>query len=459
MLNTPEFKVGLLVLVVSGIVATMSLKVSEDPSYLGTSKRSFFLLEDATGLVKSSPVYVAGIRVGVIKDITLLNDKARVEVILKQDVPLYTSARVEIRAAGILGDKNVVVVPGDPRDPPLQDGGQILVVDDRASVDRLISEVSKITDSLSQVAENIKSATEGDDSKPLGQIIKNIETITRDVSEITRDNKEQVNDIITRINRITETLDGFVNDESDDGFKAAWRDAMSSLQNVEKTLTNFEEISDKINRGEGTIGRLVNDEETVEELNTAISGINNFIDAGQKLQTSLDFHSYYLTGDDAFKSFLGVKVQPGLDRYYLLQVVDDPEGLRDRTDITTVTDGGAPSVQQRTELFRDRVRLTALFAKNFQNITLKGGVIENTGGAGIDVHLLSRKLTWTTEAFDFTNLHFRSSLRYDLTKGIYLIGGIDDAFPQEGDQVNGFIGAGIFLTNDDLKVLLSELPF
>ncbi len=459
MLNTPEFKVGLLVLVVSGIIATMSLKVSEDPSYLGTSKRAFFLLEDATGLVKSSPVYVAGIRVGVIKEIVLQNDKAKVEIILKQDVPLYTSSRVEIRAAGILGDKNVVVIPGDPRDPPLEDGGQIIVVDDRASVDRLISEVSKITDSLAQVADNIKSATEGDDSKPLGQIIKNLEEITRDVAQMTNQNKDQVNLIVERIASISETLDNLVNDESDEGFKAAWREAVASLKNVEGTLNNFEEISDKINRGEGTLGRLINDEATVEELNTAISGVNNFIEMGNRIETSIDFHSYYLSSDEQFKSFLGLKVQPGRDRYYFVQVVDDADGVRERIDTTTVVDGGAPSTEQKTELFQDRVKFTALFAKNFRDFTLKGGVIENTGGMGIEYRMFKDKLVWSAEAFDLTNLHFRSSLRYDLLKGIYLVGGVEDAFPQNGQNSNLFMGAGIFLTNDDLNILFSGFSF
>ena len=56
---------------------------------------------------------MAGIDVGIIKDIKLQNGKARVQMVIKSDVPITRSARIEIRPNGILGDKFVEVVAGD----------------------------------------------------------------------------------------------------------------------------------------------------------------------------------------------------------------------------------------------------------------------------------------------------------------------------------------------------------
>ncbi|MEK7355749.1 MAG: MlaD family protein, partial [Bdellovibrionota bacterium] len=69
---------------------------------------------------------MSGIEVGLIKDIKLENGKARVEMVLKGDTPVTKSARIEIRPNGILGDKHVEIITGDPRDPPLRSGEQIL---------------------------------------------------------------------------------------------------------------------------------------------------------------------------------------------------------------------------------------------------------------------------------------------------------------------------------------------
>jgi phospholipid/cholesterol/gamma-HCH transport system substrate-binding protein len=456
-LAAPEFKVGLLVLVVSGIIAGMSLRLSNDPSYLGASKEAWFYIDDASGLVKSSNVTMSGINVGIIHDIKLENGQAKVEMVLQGTTPVTKSARIEIRPNGILGDKHVEVVAGDPRDPPLRSGEQILVVDDRASVDRLIAEVSKITKSLSAVAENIRSATDGDTDKPLGRIINNIETITTDLAQISRERKDEVGEIIEDVHAITGTINDIVNDEGPEGLKQSLRGALKSMRRIEVSLKNVEDITGKINRGEGTIGKLVNDETTVEEVNSAVNSINSYLDAANKLQTSVDFHSNYVMNGMGAKSFLSLKLQPGLDRYYEVGLVDDPLGVTEHT-VTTTDANGNTQIVKEDKRYLDRVKFNALFAKNFYDFTIKGGVMENSGGVGADYHMFKRRLRLSVDAFDFTSLNLRAWARYTLYSGVYLTAGGEDILSKTG-RASGFVGAGIYITNDDLKLLLSKAPF
>jgi phospholipid/cholesterol/gamma-HCH transport system substrate-binding protein len=456
LLSAPEFKVGLMVLIVSGIIAGMSLKASQDTTYLGSSRGAWFYIDDASGLVKNSGVRMAGIQVGIIKDIKLQNGQARVEMVLQGDVPVTKSARIEIRPNGILGDKHVEIIAGDPRDPPLRNDEQIIVVDDRASVDRLISEVSKITKSLSTVAENIKEATEGDNEKPLGKIINNIEKLTGDLSSLVASKKGELGDIVDNLKETTDTINDLINDDTDDGFKAAWKDALHSLRRIDTSLKNIEEITGKVNRGEGTLGKLVNDETTVEELNTTISSINNLLDAGNKLSTGIDFHTNYLTSSASSISFLSLIVQPGLDRYYEIGIVDDPAGVVQRT-VDKVSVNGAMTTTTEEKRFEDQVTFNVEFAKNFYDWTLRGGIIESSGGFGIDYHGLSKRLKLSVEAFDFTELYLRASATYSIFNGIYVSAGGEDLASKNG-SASGFVGAGISLTNDDLKLLLSKVP-
>lgn len=451
----PEFKVGLMVLIVSGIIAGMSLRVSNDPSYLGNSKEAWFYIDDASGLVKNSNVATAGINIGIIKEIKLENGQARVEMILQGSVPVTKSARIEIRPNGILGDKHVEIVAGDPRDPPLRSGEQILVVDDRASVDRLISEVSKITKSLSGIAENIKSATDGDTDKPLGRIISNIESLTHDLADVAHANKGRINEIIEDLHETTGTINEIVSDDGPDGLKESLKGAVKSLRKIEGTLKNVEEITGKINRGEGTIGKLVNDESTIEEVNTAVSSINNYLDAAGKLQTSIDFNSYYLTNGDGAKSTLGLAIQPGLDRFYEIGIVSDSRGVSERTTTTTDTNG-ASSIVREDKRFENKIKFNALFAKNFYNFTVRGGIIESSGGVGADYYLFRRKLRFSLEGFNFSQFNLRAFAKYTIMNGIYVIGGGENLTSQKSSAA--FVGAGIFITNDDLKLLLSKLP-
>lgn len=453
--SAPEFKVGLMVLIVAGIIAGMSLRVSQDSSFLGTSKQTWFYIDDASGLVKNSAVRMAGINIGIIRDIKLENGQARVEMVLQNEIPLTKSARVEIRPNGILGDKNIEIVSGDPRDPSLRGGEQILVVDDRASMDRLLAQVSKITQSLTSIAENIKTGLDGETDKPLGRIVKNIENLTNDLAEVSRAHKKEVGEIIANVHHITDSLDEVVNDEGEDGLKNSLKSASRGLRRLDDTMKNIDEITAKINKGQGTIGKLINDDKTVESINTAVEGINGLLTAADKVQTSVDYHSDFLQRSKESKTNLSVRIQPGLDRYYEIGVISDQLGTHQQT-ILTDTVNGVKTTTTEDKRNVAAIKFNALFAKNFYNFTLKGGMIENTGGMGADYFMLKRRLKFSAEAFDFQNLNLRASARYTIFHGLYVAAGAEHATTSQPDA---FIGAGLFLTNDDLKLLLTRVTF
>ncbi|PIS10974.1 MAG: MCE family protein [Bdellovibrio sp. CG10_big_fil_rev_8_21_14_0_10_47_8] len=456
LLKAAEFKVGLLVVTVASLIAYMSMQVSDDPSYFGRSNEAWFMLPDAAGLVKGSQVKSAGIPVGIIKKISLQDGQARLDLSLKSDFKLYVSAAVEIKSQGILGDKHVAIYPGSPTDPPLAKGGQILNVKDKGSLDNVVAQIGEISSSLKGTAEALKEAVTEDGTRKhiLGRIISNIEKLTQDISEITSENKGKVGQIVDRFNNITRSLDELLNDNGEDSLKSQLK---RTVARMDSAMKNVDEITGKINRGEGTIGRLINDEETVEELNTAIDGVNGFLDTAGKTQTALDFHADYLGEIGKTKTTVGIKLQPGLDRYYYLGIVDDPAGVVEETDTTTITDGGPGSTTNEVKTYKNKVKFNALFAKTFWDLTVKGGLIENSGGVGFEYNIYRNKVIFSMDAFEFSSLNLRAQLQYNFWKGIYVLGGVSDALDKQQKRSNYF-GAGLFLTNDDLKLLMTKMP-
>lgn len=446
-IGSPELKVGILVIAVSALIGTMALKVAEGPGVLSGAKKYYFKADSANGLVPNSAVKMAGIKVGVIKDIILEDGRARIIVTLEGDTELTESARVELRADGILGDKHVELVPGKTDDKKIPSGGEIMLAEGKGGgMDDVMADVSRVAKSLNELLDVIKKATQqGDDTTPIGRIVRNIENLTGDLAEITSENKEKVSEIVDRVRNLSKNIDTYINEES--------------LARVDRSLRNIEEITSKLAKGEGTLGRLINDEQTVEELNSAITNVNKFLGGADKLETSLDFHSEFLTGPSETKSFLGLKIQPGLDRYYEIQVVDDPQGTKRSTFTTTSTNGGPQNTYEETTVYRNKLKITGLFAKNFYDWTLKGGIIENAGGFGVDYHLMGRRLRLSTEFFDFKEPQLRFFARYNFFKGVYLIAGGDNLLSSGDEEATAFIGGGIFITTDDLKLLASKMSF
>jgi phospholipid/cholesterol/gamma-HCH transport system substrate-binding protein len=459
LIKTLEFKVGALVVLVGGLLGAMSMQVSDDPAFLSRKQHAHFMLPSATGLIKGSAVKSAGIPVGVIKDITLENGMARVEISVKSDVPLHTSAVVSVKSVGILGDKHIEVSPGEESDPPLADGARILNVKDQGSLDNIITKVGDIADSLKKVSDNLAEAVSDDGTNKhiLGRVMLNIEKLTGDLAQITGENKTQISEIVDQVHDITSSLDELINDESNEGFKKTWK---RTMVRIDSTMKNIDEVAAKINKGEGTIGKLVNDETTVEELNTAIQGVSSLLDGASRIQTAFDFHGDYLGEIGEMKTNIGIHIQPGLDRFYYIGIVDDPAGVVRETN-TFKTDVGTGTVtlnEDEKKTYKNRTKFTILYGMNFWDLTVRGGIIEDRGGLGVDYNFFRRKLKLSAEAFDFDKTNLRLNVRYNLLWGIYLQAGIDDALDNNKRQ-SGYLGAGLFLTNDDLKLLLTKAPF
>lgn len=440
-------------MIVASLVAYVSMKLSSDSSYLSRSRDAWFIIEDASGLVKNSAVKMAGINIGVIRAIKLQDHKARVEMTLQPDIRITTSSAIKVRATGILGDKFVEIIPGNPNDPVILDGGQITIVVDAGSMDTLITQIGTVVDTVKKAV-----TEEGNTKDTLGRVIRNIENLTKNLADITGDNKGEIRDVVKNLKNITEKLDGVLNGKGEEGFDNTWKQVRGSLAKLDKSLDNLQAITDKVRKGEGTIGKLINDEQTVDELNSAIEGVNNYLDTAKKMQTSIDFQTAYMANTNGYRSALGIQIQPGLDRYYDIQIVDDPKGVESVTNTNTQNSQTGSSVNHETKTEMNKVKFTVMFAKNFFNFTLKGGLIENTGGVGVDYSVFRQRLKFSLEAFDFGHMNLRPSARYNFFKGIYVVGGVDDALDKRSSY-STYLGAGIFLTNDDLKALMSKVSF
>lgn len=456
-LKLAEFKVGALVVGIGGLIAFMSMQVSDDPSFLGRSKKAWFLMPNASGLIKGSAIKSAGIPIGSIQEIKLQDGQARIEITVKSDVRLTRSAQVEMQANGILGDKHIEVKPGTPDDAELEENGQILTVKNGGSLDDVMAQVGDLATSLKSVAVNLKEAVseDGTNKHILGRIVQNVEKLTGDLAEMTSENKEQIGEIVDQVHDITSTIDELMSDESDKGFKKTWKNAMV---HIDSSLKNIDDITSKINKGEGTIGKLISDEQTSEDVSSAIEGISGLVDSANKISTGIDFNSYYLGAVGDAKTSIGVTIQPGLDRYYYLGLVTDPAGVVERTNTQTTPVGGTTSEVNEVKTYKSKTKLTAFYAKNFFDWTLRGGIFENTGGLGVDYRMLDNKLTASFDAYDFEKVQLRTSVSYKILYGFYLTAGYNDMLNKR-DAQSIFAGAGLFLTNDDLKLLLTKSPF
>ncbi|HBF13634.1 MAG TPA: hypothetical protein DDW49_09690, partial [Deltaproteobacteria bacterium] len=304
-------------------------------------------------------------------------------------------------------------------------------------------ELSDVTGDVKAITSTLRKYMAGDDSS-FAHTLNNIERLTEALGRVSVQNEQNLNAIIGNFKSVSENLNLLI---------------ARNFSRIDNTAGNMEEITDKIRRGEGTLGKLVNDDATVEKLNESIDNLNDLLGSSNKLQLDMGYHTEYLSSTEQFKHYVSLAVKPKPDKYFLFELVDDPApDTKHKTKTSQITTNGVTTtVREEIETDdTDRFIFSAQFAKQFYDFTLRGGLIESSGGAGMDY----KKGPFGAQfsAFDFETKHgekphLKATSTYNITKSFYIMGGADDFINPEQDT-DWIMGAGISVTDDDLKSVL-----
>ncbi|MCL2669552.1 MAG: MCE family protein [Syntrophaceae bacterium] len=518
-----EAKVGLFVLVGLIILGYMSFQVGKRSFGMGKGYTLEVSFDNASGLERDASVQIAGVEVGRVESIRLREGRALVRLRIDPNVRLEKDAIAAIKTLGILGDKYIELYPGTRGSEYLPPGGQISQTESRPDLDKLLHQLGLIAEDVRGVTSalnRVLASQEGEEA--VGNIVTNTRDLTRNLNQMILDNQAALRAAIENTRQLTGNLNRVVvqNDEKVsqvmDNLKAATSEmeksfislseitgginrgegslgqlvkdgttaerlnkTLASLQEVSekinegrgsigklvnddetaerlnKTLASLQEVSEKINDGRGSIGKLVNDDETVRNLNEGLKGLNRYMSKADQFRIFLSYRGEYLFGNSNAKSYLEARIQPNEDKFYLLGVVSDPRGRRMVRDVTV--DGFTSRIE---EWKHNGLLFSAQIGKRYHDLVLRGGLLESTGGFGVDYYALNDRLKFSFEAFDFARdrrAHLKAGTEFQLFKHLYLTGGWDDFISDQNNR-SVYGGLAIRFEDDDLKYILSTVP-
>ncbi|HJL03356.1 MAG TPA: MlaD family protein [Polyangiaceae bacterium LLY-WYZ-15_(1-7)] len=478
-------RVGLMVLLGVGALIAIFRYVDEQ-SQAGEGYRVYALFDDAQGLIEKSRVVIAGIPVGYIDRIGLEGAKARVDIVINADVELHEDATVAMRAVSLLGEQILAINPGSTREPLMEDGDRLRVASESVGTDDVLHTVNEIAENVSAVTAqlersfgtdeagdrmeaallNLSEALEGvnrtiqANEQVVGRTLENIETTTdqggprlvaalENIEQITSDLRGVIHERRPDIDRTVGEVDDTV---------ASIRRASEQLEGV---LADARVVTDRTARGEGTIGRLTSDDTLIEEAEGAIEGVNNLVGGLARLQTIVELRSEYNFLANTFKTYFSLRLAPREGRYFLIQLVDDPRGSISTTQTTVRRSPPLPDEPreyQETRVTRsDALRFTIQLAKRISFATFRFGIMESTGGLGLDLHVFDDRLELNTDIFAIgvqTFPRLRARLAFEIVNRLWVVAGVDDAL---NDSADFFMGLQIRFNDQDLRSLLPFL--
>ncbi len=479
-----ETKVGAFFIASIVVIAVLILRVEKLD--FGSSKGSHNFhtyFGQVSGLAQQSAIRVAGVKVGEVRKIELEGQRAKVTMSLnKGQVPVYTDAVASLSSIGILGEKYIELDPGHAN-TGLHEAGQAIRSKTGISLDNLMETMGAIGEDLKGITHAINSSIGGEEGRQkLDEIVDNIRLLTGEFRSMAQENHGSINRTMTNVEAITgelkdklpklaaqfeelgRNLNGMVAENRPE-LKAMMGDVRKLAGSFQSTSDNLKSITAKLDKGEGTIGKLLTDETTIKKINTAVDNVNEMLGGFRNMELRLDLNAARWTSRGDSQTGLGIDIVPRKDYWYALQLNSTPDGkisdsTRSASRIDPLTGLPVTSLEKvRTVTADQSLTVSAQFAKRFgDSFVVSAGIVEGKGGAGAELRLLDDRLRFGALAYDFTkrddkpNPRYRATASYQLWKGLYVQGGGQDLGNK--DLRTFFFGGGIRWKDEDLKKLV-----
>jgi phospholipid/cholesterol/gamma-HCH transport system substrate-binding protein len=232
-----------------------------------------------SGLVKGDLVEVQGVTSGEVAAIDYQDSRSLVKLKLDREVKLYRGSRFVIENVGIMGQKMVAIYPG-PADTPLPPETTEFHGEYQPGIPQLISELGGTLEAFGRIAERldaIMAAMGPTDSTSIHKTLSDANTITSEMAIFLRESRGDLSESIRNLNvsmaELRKVLDG-----RGDEISGLLHDAKRASAQLDTTLSGVDAAADRLTSvlerleaGEGTLGKAMSDDSLYDELTRTLS--------------------------------------------------------------------------------------------------------------------------------------------------------------------------------------------
>jgi len=257
----------------------------------------------AGDLKVGDPVKLAGIPVGRVVDIRLAGQAVEMVMKLDASADIRTDSIAQIRFTGLLGQNYVGIDFGSESAPRLVTGGLLQSKDS--------ADLSQIFEKLNGVADGVQSMTKSFGGDQLGQLLGPI-------AELVKDNQPRINALMANLTTVSSNMvqgQGTVGKLLKDD--ALYHSAISTVTNLDSLAGEARGMMSKadamltdtrglvgdarkvmggVDRGEGSIGRLLKDDTLARESTVAMSNLREILEKVNRGQGTVG----KVVNDDSF---------------------------------------------------------------------------------------------------------------------------------------------------------------
>ncbi len=484
------------------MVGAVTVYVNDKPFWWRPCQLVHISVADATGLKTKSPIRSLGLQIGYLTSVELTETYVRLGICITAPVDVLPTTRAYIRGEGFLGDKFVELKPvkysgkrpDEPQDDeePLNEGP--VVVPEKSK-----KKTSSIFDLLIPSAQaedlpkvGIAEPPPGEEASPaeaqpsrkgrggreipvgarngdMSAVVSQVDELAQQLTQLTSNIKSAIDPVELRstMKQLNKTLENASKTLSPEGNLNTT--AQRTLAKLEDAIEQIRDLVTRVNKGEGSVGMLLNDPTYAEEIRQAIRNVNALLSrvGGVRFVINIGVQSLKTTGGS--RAWINLGIWPERTRYYLLGMTSDSRGYIQRRKVITRA-GGLETVTEVEEVSNTTLMFTAMMGKVlWDRLDLSIGLRFGDGmvSAGLllgpndkEEMFAVRSDGYTrgqSQPFDFrATLSIRPLIMTRLFSSLYLQGGLESVQLYKG-RPSMFYGAGLTFDDDDIKLLFAFL--
>lgn len=280
-----EVKIGIYAVVIL-LCAWAGIRFLSGVDVFGRHAVYYARYEQVNGVQNAAAVMIRGVKIGKVSEIRVSpDDPTSVEVVLSipRSYRLPVDSEAKIFSTSIMGSKAIEIVLGSSSEI-LESGSNInsgYTKDLMAVAD---SELDYYKDKITTLVENFNATLKSlnslvdNNNKSITEALAHLNSITAGLDGVIGRDKQQLADIVASIDKFTKALSE--NSAHIDSIMTNVDSVTSALaeknsgESLGESLAELNSVLAKINGGEGTVGRLICDEQLYANLNQASANLS-----------------------------------------------------------------------------------------------------------------------------------------------------------------------------------------
>ena len=450
-----EFKIGLMAIATMGMVVYMSLKITSNQSGFGEYVTYRTIVNDASGIFPKTPIKVAGINAGRIKTIELQANQALITFEVLESIAVVKDSKLRIKTVGFLGDKYIEIHIGDLQERLSANG--FIISEEGAGVEKLVKDASEVLEDVKVMMKSLRAiiSPEGQVSpikimlNDLTIVAANAKHATESLKNVLSGNEDKMNSMIENLERFSEQIAYHTDDQEQN---SAMKDLKQILANADVMTADLKGLISDVKEGKGTLGKFLVEEEIADEVKQTLSSVNKIVGRVDDIRSEL---SVFIGAgsEDGSSSGGALRIFPSPERFYILGLTSSDFGPeREKETVTTVN--GVSTTTNEVVTRKNTFLFDVQVGRKLHNWHVRGGIIESTGGIGLDYDFFNGATRLSFDAFDYrTGIgpNLRLATEVQLWNVFYgKISGLDLATKDRA----GMLSLGLRFNDEDIKGLI-----